>query len=280
MRDQTFMTLMRLLPKSALSSAVGMATRAKVPAPLHHTAIAAFVRKYRVAMDEAEHSLDAYPTFGEFFARRLKPGLRPIEGDPKAVISPVDGAVSQAGPIEAGQCLQAKGICFPVSKLLGDPAEAEAFDGGSFATLYLAPRDYHRIHAPLGGEIESYRYLPGQFWPVNPISVRSKDALFCLNERLITYLSTTAGRVAVVAVGATCVSRIRASYDEITTHRGESGRLHRYPAPLPILKGEELGLFEMGSTVILLFQRDRVKWSQALVEEAKVQMGQRIGALT
>jgi phosphatidylserine decarboxylase len=280
MRDQTFMRLMKLLPKSALSAAVGKLTRARVPAAIHQTAMRAFARRYRVDLDEAEHGLEGYPTFGQFFTRKLKPGLRPVDEGDRVVVSPVDGAVSQAGALDRDQCVQAKGICFPVGKLLGDDLSAHAFQGGTFATLYLAPRDYHRIHAPLGGKVLGYSYLPGEFWPVNPISVRSKEALFCVNERLITWLDTAAGLAAVVAVGATCVSRIHAAYDQLVTHTGQPAKIHRYPDGIPVEKGAELGMFEMGSTVILLFAAGRVRWDEWLQPEAVLRMGKRIGAVT
>lgn len=280
MRDQTFMAMMRLLPRSALSAAVGKATRAKVPSALHRAFMRFFVRRYRVDLDEAEHGLEGYRTFGEFFTRRLKPGLRPVEEGERVVVSPVDGAVSQAGTLDRDQCVQAKGICFPVGKLLGDDLSAHAFQGGSFATLYLAPRDYHRIHAPLGGKVLGYSYLPGEFWPVNPISVRNVEALFCVNERLITWMDTPAGLCAVVAVGATCVARIHAAYDQIVTHSGQPARIHRYQEPIPVEKGGELGMFEMGSTVILLFAAGKVRWDEWLQPEAVLRMGRRIGEVT
>ena len=277
MRDQTFMTLMRLLPKSALSSAVGAATRLPAPASLHHAAIRLFAQRYGVQLDEAEGRVEDYPTLGQFFTRRLKAGLRPIDPDPAAIVSPVDGAVSRVGHVEAFACLQAKGISFPIDKLLGDEREAAPFEGGAFATLYLAPRDYHRIHSPIDAEITGYCYLPGAFWPVNPASVRSTQALFAINERLVTYLSTSLGRVAVVAVGATCVARIHASYDAIVTHTGQPARAHKYQRPIPIAKGAELGMFEMGSTVILLFEKGRVSWDERLGPDVPVRLGERIG---
>jgi phosphatidylserine decarboxylase len=277
MRDQTFMTLMRLVPKSALSTAVGVATRLPAPAPLHRAAVKAFARRFRVDVDEAERELAAYPTFAEFFTRRLKPGARPIDQAPEAVVSPVDGAVSQFGYSLGGQCLQAKGICYTVDKLLADTELSRPFVGGAYLTVYLAPRDYHRIHAPLGGVIEGYSYTPGEFWPVNRASVQLKQALFCVNERLTTYLSTEAGKVAVVKVGATCVSRIRASYDDVVTHTGGKAKVHRYPQPIPVEKGAELGVFEMGSTVILLFEKDKVHWRDGLQPDLAVRMGTRIG---
>ena len=271
------MKLMRLLPKSALSNAVGIATRFPAPAPLHHAAIRVFARRYHVDLDDADGRIEDFPTFGQFFTRRLKPGLRQIDADPSAIVSPVDGAVSQLGTVEDGQCLQAKGISFPLEKLLGDAREAAPFQNGSFATLYLAPRDYHRIHCPVDGEITGYCYLPGQFWPVNPTSVRNTDALFAINERLVTYLKTDGGRVAVVAVGATCVARIHAAYDTIVTHTGEPARAHHYQQPIPIQKGAELGMFEMGSTVILIFEKGRVNWDPRLTSDLSLRLGERIG---
>lgn len=280
MRDVAFMTLMRLLPKSALSSLVGLATRAPAPAPVHQAVMRTFARTYRVNLDEAADPIESFNTFGEFFTRRLKPGARTIDADPTAVVSPCDGRVSQLGAIDAGRCLQAKGVWFPVDRLLGDARRALDFEGGTFITIYLSPRDYHRFHAPLDGKVTGYSYQPGEFWPVNPASVRTKDALFAINERLVTYLDTAAGQVAYVAVGATCVSRIQAAYDAITTHRGEPMRTVSYPAPKPLKKGDEVGMFEMGSTVILLFQRGRVRLDAALSADTPLQLGQRIGAFT
>lgn len=280
MRDETFMTLMRLLPKSALSTLVGKATRAPAPRALHRMAIRAFAKSYKVNAEEAERPLDHYETFAAFFTRKLKPGLRPVDVDARAIVSPVDGAVSQIGYAEGGMIVQAKGVTYPIAKLLGDETAAKLYDGGAFATLYLSPRDYHRIHFPIAGEIDGYSYIPGEFWPVNPASVKGMPNLFALNERLTTYLNTpTAGRVAVVAVGATNVARIRASYDDLgVTHQGAAAKVHRYAAPLKkVQKGDELGVFEMGSTVILLFETAKIRWSSHLRPEAVVKMGQRIG---
>ncbi len=280
MNDQTFMKLMQLLPKSALSSMVGMATRMPAPAPVHRFAIRAFAKAYKVDVEEAEHALEQYPTFAEFFTRGLKPGMRPIDPGEKVVVSPVDGKVSQVGYSDLGRCLQAKGIEYTVDELLGDKEAAKPFHGGAWTTIYLSPRDYHRIHSPLRGTITGYAYIPGEFWPVNPASVKNKQALFCVNERLVTYLDTIAGKCAVVKVGATCVSRIKAAYDEIITHEGKPGKVHTYPSGYPVEKGGELGRFEMGSTVILLFEPGRVKWDASLQEEAVVRLGKRIGELT
>jgi phosphatidylserine decarboxylase len=279
MNEQTFMKLMRILPKSALSSAVGVATRLPAPAPVHRMAMKAFAKAYEVDMGEAEHSFERYATFAQFFTRGLKPGLRPVDAGPNLVVSPVDGRVSQVGYSDNGRCLQAKGIEYTVDELLGDKDAAAPFHGGAWTTLYLSPRDYHRIHSPLAGTITGYAYIPGEFWPVNPASVKNKQSLFCVNERLVTYLDTAAGKCAVVKVGATCVSRIKAEYDEVLTHTGKPGKVHRYEKPLPVDKAGELGRFEMGSTVILLFEPKRVKWDESLQPEAVVRMGRRIGEI-
>lgn len=273
------MQLMRVLPKSALSTAIGHLTRVRAPAGMHHAAIHWFAKRFNVALDEAEHPVEHYRTLGDFFTRKLKAGARPIEPGDKVIVSPVDGRVSQAGYAEKGELIQAKGVNYPVEKLLGDVKAAEPFLGGAFATLYLSPRDYHRIHAPLKGEIEGYAYIPGEFWPVNPASVSLKPSLFAINERLVTYLRTVAGRVAVVKVGATNVSRIRASYDDVLTHTNKPGVVHSYEKPIHVEKGGELGVFEMGSTVILLFETGRIQWESALTSDAPVRLGQRIGVI-
>jgi phosphatidylserine decarboxylase len=277
MNDKSFMTLMRLLPKSALSTLVGRATRLPIPPAVHQAAIRAFARAYDVNLEECEGDVTDFATFGSFFTRKLKPGRRTIDPGAQTVASPVDAHVSQIGQIERGACLQAKGISFPVDKLLGDARRALDFEGGSFATLYLSPRDYHRFHAPLSGTITGYRYLPGEFWPVNQAAVRSTEALFAVNERLVTYFDTPAGQCAYVAVGATCVARIHAAYDEVITHQGQAEKSHTYPRAIAIQKGDEVGMFEMGSTVILLFQKGRVTWDASLVPDAPVTLGQKIG---
>lgn len=277
MVDAAFISLLRLLPKNSLSRLVGRITRLEGGKTAHQLAIRAFCEQYDVAVDEAELPLSAYPTFASFFTRRLKPGARPIvEGD-DVPVSPVDGAVSHAGIATAGRLIQAKGKDYTLEKLLGDAAEAERFRGGAYATLYLSPRDYHRIHTPLGGHIVGYEHVPGALWPVNRPSVKNVPELFAVNERLITYLDTPLGMVAVVAVGATCVGRIRAVYDSIVTNEKKPPRRHRYESPIPIAKGEELAVFEMGSTVILVFEPGRIELDPRLVPGAVVRVGERLG---
>lgn len=278
MNDRAFIAVMKLMPKATVSRAVGAMTRFPAPRFVHRRAAQIFARRYGVSVAEAERPIEDYRRFGDFFTRRLKPGARPIAPGEDVVVSPVDGAVCAAGDTADGRLYQAKGRSYSLAQLLDDSAAGRVFEGGAYATLYLAPRDYHRIHAPLGGAITGFTYIPGTLWPVNPPSVRCVPNLFAINERLVTYLSTPLGRAAVVKVGATCVGRIRASYDEVLTNRGAPTRRVRYERPIAAAKGDELGVFEMGSTVILLFEPGRVRWDPSLSEGATVRMGQAIGA--
>jgi phosphatidylserine decarboxylase len=280
MNDRLFISALALLPKNTLSRLVGAVTAWEAPAPVRVAAMRAFARRYGIDLAECP-DVALYRTFGEFFARPLHPGLRPVAPGDDVVVSPVDGVVSEAGIARAGRLVQAKGIDYPAAALLGDETLARRLEGGAFVTLYLSPRDYHRIHAPLGGRITGWRYLPGKLWPVNPASVRTVRGLFALNERLVTVLETPVGACAVVAVGATVVGRVRAFYDPSappTNRRGARPEARDYETPVPVEKGQELGAFEMGSTVILLFEPGRVVLDERLVPGARARVGEPIGA--
>ncbi len=276
MNDEVFVAGLRLLPKNALSRLVGAATRLPAPGPLRAAIMRAFAARYRVDLTECD-DLRSFRTFGEFFARPLRPGLRPVAQGDEVVVSPVDGVVSQAGVGGVGRLVQAKGIDYRVQDLVADAAVAARL-GGAYATLYLSPRDYHRIHFPLPGRVTGWRYVPGRLWPVNPPSVRAVPNLFCANERLVTLLESPLGLCAVVAVGAMVVGRVRASYDPtipVTNRFGARPQARTYPQPIPVEKGAELGAFEMGSTVILLFEPGRVRLDPTV--GARVRVGQAIG---
>jgi phosphatidylserine decarboxylase len=279
MDDRLFIAALRVLPRSTLSRAVGALTRWPVPRPVREAAMKAFARRYGIDLGECP-GLETYQTFGEFFARPLRPGLRPIAQGADVVVSPVDASVSQAGVTASGKLLQAKGIDYSAAALLADDDLARRLDGGSYATLYLSPKDYHRIHFPLGGKVLGWRYVPGVLWPVNPASVRTVPGLFTVNERLVTVLDTPVGRCAVVAVGATVVGRVRAFYDPSVPHTNARGGRHvrrDYETPIPVEKGQELGAFEMGSTVILMFEPRRVRLDARLAAGARLRVGERIG---
>lgn len=279
MKDRALLAGLKLLPRNALSRAVGKVARSRVPAPLRLAAMRAFAARYRVDLSECD-SLRTFRTFGEFFARPLRPGLRPIAPGDDVLVSPVDAVISQVGRAVDGRLVQAKGLDYEVAALVADAGLAHLFRGGPFATLYLSPRDYHRIHSPLGGRIRGYRYVPGQLWPVNPASVRGIPGLFTVNERLVTILETPLGACALVAVGATVVGRIRAFYDpSVPVSNLPRARpvARDYSAPIPVEKGQELGAFEMGSTVILLCQAGRVELRADLAAGARVRVGEAIG---
>ena len=280
MNDRLFISAMRLVPKNALSRLAGAVTRWRAPAPVRRAAMRAFARRYGIDLTECPE-VEVYRTFGEFFARPLRPGLRPIAPGESVVVSPVDGVVSECGLSAGGRLVQAKGIDYALAALVADDALAARLTGGAFATIYLSPRDYHRIHFPLGGKVLGWRYVPGALWPVNPSSVRTVPGLFAANERLVTVLETPVGRCAVVAVGATVVGRVHAFYDPTVPYTnlpGASPRRHDYGTPLPVEKGQELGAFEMGSTVILLFEPGRARLDARLAAGVRVRVGEPIGA--
>jgi len=279
MRDRLFIAALRVVPKNALSRLAGALARLRRPRWLLRLAMRAFAARYRVDLSECA-DLSSFGTFGEFFARPLRPGRRPLAPGERVVVSPVDGVVSETGAALEGALVQAKGIGYTAADLLGDPATARRFHGGPYLTIYLSPRDYHRIHFPLGGGVTGWRYLPGRLWPVNPASVRSVPGLFAVNERLVTLLDTPAGACAVVAVGATVVGRVHAAYDPgvpATNRAGARAQARDYASPIAVEKGQELGAFELGSTVILLFEPGRARLDPLLAAGSRVRVGERMG---
>jgi phosphatidylserine decarboxylase len=277
--DRAFIAALRLLPKNALSRAVGAATRLPLPAPVGRGVMGAFARRYRIDLSECG-DLSGFRTFGQFFARPLREGLRPVAAGEDVLVSPVDGVVSEAGVAAEGRLVQAKGIDYTAAALVGDERVGARFAGGLYATIYLSPRDYHRIHFPLGGRVLGWRYVPGKLWPVNPASVRTVPGLFTVNERLVTLLDSPLGLVAIVAVGATVVGRVRASFDPdvpVTNLLGAQAQARDYENPIPVAKGQELGAFEMGSTVILLLEPGRAAFRASIAPGARVRVGEAIG---
>lgn len=274
-------TALRLLPKNAFSRAVGVALRAPWPRPLVKVGIRGFSKAYGVQTDEAERLFTDYRTFNDFFTRRLKPGARTVDPAADVAVCPVDGTVGQVGPVEDGTLVQAKGRLYTLKEFLVDDEDVKAYEGGTFATLYLAPYNYHRIHVPFAGRITGYSYVPGHLWPVNAKGVAEIDRLFAVNERLITHLDGAGGRMAIAKVGATCVGRIRATYDDVVTNVGgpHEFRRVRYDKPYEVAKAGECGVFEMGSTVIVLFQKGRATLAPELVPGATIRMGQPLATL-
>lgn len=252
--DRIRVMLLACLPQHAVSRLILRLTRMRTR--LKDPIVRWFIRTYGADMNEAaEPDPAAYPTFNAFFTRALRPGVRPIAGDEATPVSPVDGRVSQAGTIEAGRLYQAKGIDYGLVDLLGgDPRDGEPFLGGSFATLYLAPGDYHRIHMPLGGRLRRMCHVPGRLWSVAPWTVRSVPGLFARNERVVALFDTDRGPLGLVLVGAINVAAIETVWAGLVTPpRGRSIIHTEYGDTGPrIARGSEMGRFNMGSTVIVL----------------------------
>jgi phosphatidylserine decarboxylase len=251
---------MKLLPKNAASRAFGIVTRLRIPF-VSKALRNVFANYYKLNMEESEYPLSHYRNIGELFIRRLKPGARPIADS--EIVSPVDGVLSQTGVFDENQKLiQAKGKYYTLKDLLRDDAMAKRFEGGAFATIYLAPFNYHRIHSPVKGELVDAAYCPGTLWPVNVGSVERVEGLFCINERLTSRIRLEDGsEILVVKVGATNVGRIGVVYsDELLVNAGrlprDCKRFDWVPSTkVSFEKGGELGRFEMGSTVILVVDK-------------------------
>lgn len=249
------MLFLRIVPKVLASRVLGLLERVPLPRALRPRAFGWYVRRFGVDLGEADRPLEEYASFNAFFLRRLRPGLRPIDPDPRSVVSPVDGRIVALGAIERGRLIQAKGLDYSLEELVGSPIAAAALLDGSYLTIYLAPGDYHRIHAPTDGKVAWSIHLPGTLWPVNDGAARSIRDLFVRNERVVTGLEAPAGSLVLVKVGAFNVGSIRASYDP-AVGRGRRRRYRAYPLAPTIAKGEEIARFEMGSSVVLLLPRD------------------------
>lgn len=265
-----------LLPKKWLTGSLGALANVRQP-HIKDTLIRAFISQYQVNMKEAEHeNPSAYATFNDFFIRKLKKGLRPLAHE--ALISPVDGCVSEIGCIKEGQLLQAKGRHYSVLDLLAaSPARCESFKTGHFATLYLSPKDYHRVHMPLDGTLTDMIYVPGKLFSVRPSTAQHITRLFARNERLVVFFDTAFGQMAMVLVGATIVGKIGTAWqgDIKRTRRIQS---FHYDEPKCLKQGEEMGYFKLGSTVILLFESEAgLQWVSQLKAGVPIKMGEALG---
>ncbi|MDF1566277.1 MAG: archaetidylserine decarboxylase [Deltaproteobacteria bacterium] len=278
MNGRLALTLLKVLPRNALSRAVGGAVRGPWPRAMHRLSIRTFVKLYGIETGEIARDPADFPTFGEFFIRELQPGAREIEGGPGTPVSPCDGTVGAFGRIEDGQLIQAKGRTYPLDRFLGGEGREVPFLEGHFLTIYLSPRNYHRVHAPLAGRISEAVHVPGTLWPVFPAAVDTLDELFVANERLLTFLESDRGAVCVAMVGATCVGRMRASFDEIVTNVPGPPVARRYDDGRALERGAELGIFEMGSTVVLLLSKEHGALDPGLAPGQPIRLGQRIGS--
>lgn len=241
----------KILPRKWLSRAVGILVHVRFPWPLTSLLIAVFAKFYRINLNEVDDEGVGFQSLGDFFVRKLKATARPLgAGD---FLHCADSAITQCGDLLDGRLIQAKGTTYRVDHLFDDPKAYEVYKNGFFLTYYLCPTDYHRVHSPITGEIEWMKYIPGDLWPVNAWSTQHVPNIFCLNERVIVNMQNAHGRVSLVFVGATNVGFIEMAFDgRLQGNQGQPAREYRYSPTVKINKGEELGRFRMGSTVVLL----------------------------
>ena len=252
-------SITRFLPKNHLSYIVGLLVHIKLPGFLNRLIIANFAKAYRINVDEAEFSYGEYPSLGEFFVRKLKPGLRPV--GLAWALHPADSVITQAAKMTNGQLIQAKGKTYSVESFTKDAKALEKYADGTFLTYYLCPTDYHRVHSPVSGEIKRAVHIPGALWPVNSWSTDNIHELFSVNERVLVEIQTDRGLVGVMFVGATNVGQIILSFDsEIVGNQLLSAAVkEKNYSGVQIKKGDELGMFRMGSTVVMLYAPNTIK---------------------
>jgi len=277
MAKQLSVGLHKFLPHHALSVLAGWLADRRWK-KVKNRFIAWFISRYGVDMSEAENSdYRDYPTFNEFFTRRLKPDARAIAPNPSVIISPVDGAISELGQITGDRLLQAKNKHFDLTALLGGYADhAELFQDGEFLTAYLAPKDYHRFHMPVAGRLLEMLHVPGRLFSVNPASAAQVDNLFARNERVVCLFETAVGPIAMVIVGAMLVGSIVTTWHgQVTPPTRKTVRRFDYRHDdIALARGEEVGFFKMGSTVILLFPKDSIAWNENLKRDSVIKFGE------
>jgi phosphatidylserine decarboxylase len=260
MRDALIVSLLSVLPRRRVSRGMGSAARSRAS----RLGVKAFVAAYGVDVAEAEHPVEAYPDLEAFFTRRLRPGARPVDATPGRLVSPVDGRVAWVGTTVGGVFEVAPGRTVTAAGILGEDAAGER----DVAVLYLSPRDYHREHAPAAGRVVRWRYVPGSLWPVFPASVARVDGLFARNERLVGHLEGEDGPLDVVLIGAFGVGRITSAFAPVTSNTGAGGATGS--CAVDVRRGDELGVFHLGSTVVLIAPARTWSWRVAPGEVVRV----------
>jgi phosphatidylserine decarboxylase len=266
MKDALLVSALSLVPRNHGARAMGHVARSGASRLLTR----AFVWAYQVDLSEAEGRFEDYPTLEDLFTRRLRPGVRPIDPAPDALVSPVDGRCAFVGRTERGEILVASGRTLSVPELLGQPASERELD---VVVLYLSPKDYHRVHVPREGTARRWLYVPGTLWPVFPAAVRRVHNLFARNERVVLGVETDGAELAVVLVGAFGVGRITVEVTDLVTNTG--GQRASGEVSVPLVRGSELGTFHLGSTVILCSEPGRYEFSVEAGD--RVRVGERIG---
>jgi phosphatidylserine decarboxylase len=259
---------LRYVPKNRLSRTAGRLVHARLPRPIARRLVRWFARTYQIDVGAASMPIEEYPSIGHFFIRDLREGLRPIEGD---FVSPVDGVLRNFGTIADGRLEQIKGKTYTVERFLGDPDYAKRYENGSFFNLYLSPQDYHHVHSPVSGGVVRSVHIPGKLWPVNDWSLANVEELFSINERVVTYIESHLGLVAVVMIGATNVGKMSVVYDTFISNAADADRTvaRTYDPPKAIGAGDKLGTFHMGSSVVILLEPGRVDLDRVRLHAGK-----------
>ena len=269
----------RARPGAAYSALVGSVASAALPTALRSLAYRAFARAVGANLDETELALGEYPSLGDFFARKLRHGARIVDPAADAIASPCDGVLAARGTCVDGAMVQAKGRTYSLEDLVLDADLARSLTGGAYATIYLSPRDYHRVHTPLGGRITRYDYLPGTLWPVNRWATNRREGLLVRNERVVIHLNADGiGDVAVVMVGAAGVGNIRLAHAPDSAEFRGSGERRSIERNDRVERGDELGAFRLGSTVVLVFPPGKATLSGEVGQP--VRFGERIGLVS
>lgn len=276
LKKQVFIQAQKYVPQHRLSRIVAKVAESENRL-IKNTVIQAFKLKYGIDMSIAqEKNALKYKSFNDFFTRALEDNARQIDDAVGSIICPADGSISQIGKIDAGDIFQAKGQSFSVDKLIGDKQLGQVFYDGQFVTVYLSPRDYHRVHMPFAGTLTETLYIPGELFSVNQTTAENIDGLFARNERMVCLFDTDIGRMAVVLVGAMIVAGI----ETVATGKIKpTGHLELQQHDLMLNKGDELGRFYLGSTAIILFEKDKIQWEQKFKANSAVKMGEKLGQI-
>lgn len=254
MSGKLLITFLRFFPKKAWSRLLSYLVYAPLPHSFSQGVMRWFSKRYQLNLDEAELPLSEYPNLGSLFTRKLKPNTHTIDQSEGIAVSPADGHILNLGRLSEGRLIQCKGHDFDVADLLDNPTQVERFRNGSWCTIYLSPRDYHRVHHPVEGTLTRAQYISGALWPVNQAAVQNVKRLFCVNERIVTYVESPIGPVATIMVGATSVGHISMAHDDtLVANKGQRDQEKQYEPAIDIKRADELGTFHLGSTAIVLF---------------------------
>jgi phosphatidylserine decarboxylase len=282
LKDDLFIASQYLLPQHLLSRVVGKLAACE-NITVKNFLIRQFMDQFGIRLDDAaRQSREEFKSFNDFFTRELRPGARPLDTATTSLVSPADGAISQLGKIQDGRIFQAKGQDFSLLELLGgNQQRAAEFTNGQFATVYLSPRDYHRVHMPISGTLREMVYVPGALFSVNQTTAANVPRLFARNERLVAIFDTEIGPMAMVLVGAMIVAAIETVWSGRITPAERTLRVfdYRNPGPVTLNKGDEMGRFLLGSTVILCFGENALQWDRELESGSPVRMGKRMATL-